>query len=208
MTIQFLYFLILLSQPAQNEQVTFETINFFNSEFLSDEAWEGIPVNHYAGEDVNSERYGGVNYPPVTTQQLVESRLTIARGNLEVGLELKNLTSKTWLIERIELIVEHQYLLRSTMETGTWDVGSRTNGFHPIFQIEENQKKIIQLVDEEELLPEEDFQDTYYIFEVSTEHLGGDAIYEFSFDVILSKVGGEKETVVVFSDRHYFITPK
>ena len=199
----------LWSYQTVNTELGYKTVSIINDAYLVTRNWGKIPVNRKTGEDVNSQKFGGIYYPPASKGFGVrENRTSIARESMEIEIDLINHTADTWMLESITLNILNIYTTEKVdHEIGEWEIGARTMAYNPTFEIEENGNSITDIPDEVFIDPKDEMTDSRMILEVMVgdHHSGSRKIYTFNFLLLFSKTGGEKKRIQVTSDKTYFI---
>ena len=190
----------LISQP-----LTCHTVQLLNKEFAVADDWQQVSLDP-AGEDVNSERYGGVSYPPYRTgSDLKEVRPTIALGELNINLDVDNPTDDTWEITHVKLMVTKEYALdQIAYRRGVWDLGKvRTLNYIPKLAFPDD---ISDQPSNLYISPSADFADTRFWVEVKLEGEGKKAI-AFEVYLTLTNLADDGE-LSIKADKIYLIASK
>lgn len=200
--------LLTIASTEQTSGITYKTVSIFNEAYVVADNWGAIPVDP-SGEDVNSRRYGGVYFPPsIRDTDKKESRTTLARGYMELEVDLLNTTQDVYQLDYLTLTVTAEYEASSQeYETGQWDIRSRTSTYRPHFKIEPGKPVITRPVEEVVIWPEEEYMDSRFIFEVSAPG-GSNTIYAFTFTLTFSNQDDEAQKLEITSDKTYFIAPE
>ncbi|TRX59910.1 hypothetical protein FNH22_07605 [Fulvivirga sp. M361] len=192
--------------PNTTREIKFKTITIVNDHYMVADDWKDISIDLTTGEDVNSENYGGIYYPPTShSSSLKERRISIARESMEIEIDLLNTTNDRWLLESITLNVLKVYKASEIdFETGSWEIGKRTLGYSPYFEIKDGINSITDLPTDVFIGTKKKPTDSRMILRVYAEEVTG-KIYEFGFILHLSKEGNQDKKMVITSDKSYFI---
>lgn len=192
--------------------VSLKTVFIGNRQFLVSDDWSTIPVNLEEREDMNSPKFGGKFYPMRNNDGLNEKRVSIANQNMEVWVDVKNETAKTWKLHAvgIEILDQYQLDLIGRVEKGLWrSYTSRLNQYSPRIVISKHtrsklEKKTIKSVFIEPIGGITDNRFSIRLLNSSKEPLE-DLVYEFEIFMVLVNTENLEEVIKVKSDKHYFL---
>lgn len=198
-----------IPRSKSDVEVIYKTISIVNQQFIAARDWEHINLNKKTGEDINSEYFGGIYYPPkVKGSGLIEQRPTIAKESMEIEIDLINESDDNWILESISLKVLNTFdIAQIPYEAGSWKIGKRTLDYNPNFEIRADGQIVIDIPKEFILWRKDEFRDSRIILEVYTEESKAmlNKVFEFDFELSFTKSGSQKERVKINSDKTYFI---
>ncbi len=192
--------------------VSLKTVFIGNRQFLISDDWSTIPVDSEDREDMNSPKFGGKFYPMRNRDGLNEKRVSIANQNMEVWIDVKNETTKTWKLHAVSIEISDQYRLDliGTIEQGIWrNYTSRLNQYSPRIVISKNadskvEKKSTKPVFIKPVGGNTDNRFSIRLLNNSKEPVEG-LVYQFDIVMTLVNTDDLEEVIEVKSDKHYFL---
>ena len=193
--------------------VVFKTSNLRNKGYLVSNDWEKVPVNHLQGEDMNSSLFGQPYYPlySVPEKDIKENRLTIANQTLDIWVTLNNESDQYFMIKSVNLRVLSTYGLPEDIEYGEWrDTETRINSYSPTLVLQNNQSsysheatQFIQVKPGNISKP----SDNTFIIKIKNSESNPfkNEIVSFSIDFVLVNIKSPQDSLVVNSDKDYFL---
>lgn len=196
----------LTYNPVSTQLISLETNSIRNKMYVVSNDWGEIPVDA-TGEDVNSDFYGGVFERADLTRNYVETRVSIAKNQMELKIDLKNNTKNNYILEGISLDITGVYDLKDIdFDEGKWNIGlSQEFGTPRNFTIDSSSESII--INEQRKIRPAGEDDPRFKLLISAKGSPSqkNVMLRFSIRFKVSTTDLNIKTFEINSDKDYFI---
>ncbi|MEQ8239139.1 MAG: hypothetical protein RIA69_07985 [Cyclobacteriaceae bacterium] len=206
-----LVLLCLLTSVDQKLPVIYKTVSLWNEHYYKPSIDNRIAFDMANGEDVNSERFGGMPYRVLKAQNSLIPAPTISLNYLEIAFDLENLTDESYLIDRIIVQPSSNIPLQTFKgTTGSYHGILNSSGFLGAIEIPLNK------IDEEStyypkgltLAGKNEMRDSRIKIAISArDQLKAieDCLFEFQIEIKLIPISGEGKPMTVVADKNYYL---